>query len=73
MNILGISRSLKNETYLDLPLMLRRSRTHEFRYIREKLWSRIQGLGWEDALSRWKRYYDISSVASNPSLCHELF
>ena len=45
MDILNIHRILENENYLGLRLMFGRSKVKEFKAIRDRLGSRIQGWG----------------------------
>ena len=46
--VLGISRSMQNDSYLGLPLMFERSKAKQVRSIKEKLWCRVQN--WNDRL-----------------------
>ena len=61
MSILDISRSLEHDAYLGLPLMIGRSRTKDFRYIKDRLWSRIQNWN-RKLLSQASRGIMIQSV-----------
>ena len=45
INTLNIHRSMKNDSYMGLPLLIERSRSREFRSIKERIWSHIQSWG----------------------------
>ena len=45
MNVLNIHRSLENDRYLGLPLLIGRNRSHEFRSIKERIWLQTQCWG----------------------------
>ena len=45
MNILNIHISMDKDSYLGLPLLLGRSKSGEFRTIKERIWFRIQCWG----------------------------
>ena len=43
--ILGISRTMEFDSYLGLPLMFGRNKTKELRFIKDRLWQKIQSWG----------------------------
>ena len=74
--VLGINRSMGNDSYLGLLLMFVRSKTKQLRSIKEKLWSRVQN--WNDRLlSQAGRVVMIQSVRQTIPLyaisCFKLF
>lgn len=48
MNALGAAGEAKNEKYLGLPVHIRRSKVKTFEYLKQRIWSRIQG--WQEKL-----------------------
>jgi hypothetical protein len=62
MQELAISKETMNERYLGLPVFVGRSKTKVFSYLKERIWSRIQG--WkEKMLPREGKVILIKAVA----------
>jgi hypothetical protein len=62
MQALDIQRETRSERYLGLPVYVGRSRTRVFGYLKERIWSRIQG--WKERmLSRAGKEVMIKAVA----------
>ena len=62
MQKLAISKETMNERYLGLPVFVGRSKTKVFAYLKERIWSRIQG--WkEKMLPRAGKVILIKAVA----------
>jgi hypothetical protein len=48
LGVLGIPRESRNERYLGLPVHIGAARSREFRFLKDKIWLRIQG--WKEKL-----------------------
>ena len=72
MQELAIAKETMNERFLGLPVFVGRSKTKVFAYLKECIWTRIQGVEREDVVESGEGSAYKSRGPSYPNLCNGL-
>jgi hypothetical protein len=59
-----------NEKYLGLPVHLGKSKGEAFGYLKDRIWSRIQGWKEKFFILGWERDFNQGCSTSDPHFCY---
>lgn len=72
-NILGVHASINTNNYLNLPSMIGRSKSKIFKYIRDRLWNRLQGWRKKKLSNAGKEVIIKEAAQAIPAYCMGTF